>query len=1248
MLGRTREAADTLAEAIERIPDAGDLYAHLVQLLAFDLGEQEVAEKRLAEALDLDTESYSIQMAAFRMAIANEDLATAETHLQRALELGPDTLNTLLPGATFYLAQNRFSEAEDLLDRAKAAAPQDRRVLLKRSELAIRQDDTQAVLDIADTLVTLSEDKDPRLLTQAVELYRHAGRVDLADEYLARLDAFTRDNGAAGVWAEVDWAHSVRALEKGDAHEAIARLTRVLEHRPRATQVLQLLANAYDQAGDLGAAADTLARLLVLTPHDAGARLQSAEVAWKRGRLQDVRDAVAALSGASERQRRQGQLIELACDLEQAARDGQPGDTSGSLHKINAITGMLGEEAQPTDLTVWQLRCLALTGLADRAVALVDKYMDDARRAPALALEASLILLSQGQADSVLALADRLVDSYAEAVDAHRLRVMALARLNRFDELQAHVSSCGLTGINKGLLMRTVGDECYRAGRKEEARLSYADAAVLMPRHIPVRKALASFAPDIGEATRVSEEIKQIEGEDGVQWRFVLAEALLRLQADQPESVARARELLEGCLAHRPRWWYAQLLLGMAYDRAAMLENAARAYQSAIELNPVLSNGPVAIRCIELLKRLGRFGTADVMLDALVKASPDRPEVLRLRTDRRLRERDFEAALTTAEALMHIEPEDPAVAATTADLYLRVGDAPRAEATARAALEQFPGAPQALWSLALALVAQDRGHEAEQIIREEAAAADDAAHYLLHAQILARLDRWDEAEQPLEKAQQSDPDRPAIWEATAVFWGNRQDRSRQLEAMRKAITLRGIDPAESLDLARLLANGENAKQRAEANAIVEQVLNNDPKSAPALVLKAQMLLMERPESYEQAQSLLEAATESQPRYAAAWRLLADLQTRTGTLTEASETVGTGLAYVPNDVDLRLTAAGIHCHQGRYGQAIAMLQRLIQQHPRNIEALRQLALARREMGQAGEAIAFIEQTLPTDGRTAEEVTVLAKLYEADDRLDQAETLFREAHALSNAPTKTFVDLLQFYARTGAFTTIQDLGRTERDKSTQDPVTIMAAGEILAGRAPDQTTRDMGLDWLEDVAKQHPDHAADALFRAGMCLHHQGDLAGAEARLSEALERAPGAVAIVNAVAWLYGVDLDRAEKAREVVDRFLADGGRPNASLLDTYGTILTDLGDFDLAEQQLARCLEVAGQTPTLTAANYHMALLMIARQRPYEAHAYLDAAMNLDDRVGGLSDEQRTNAQTLRLSAGTSDDDESTTGEAP
>jgi len=1225
---RFDQSVSVLTEAIAHKPDQPTFYAQLVELYLTALNDKQTAKEWLDRALAKIPDAAVIQMAAFNFYRAADASETADEHLRRALSLAPDEVGYLVAGAKFYVEQFRLDDAEDLLDRASKLDPHDRRQLLMRAAWAVKQGTRRVVEETATALGQHAADTDGEMIAQAAELFVRAGAFDRVDACLERLRPLARRNERIQTWIEV--LHGARTLLAGNAFEAVPHLENALRRNPRHLWTTELLALAYSRIGALDEAAELYRRVHILTPGSAAAQLSLARVAWQQGRPDlalDELDSIEAPHTPAQRNLRE--LLQTVCRIELLARETsarQEEQRSALLAKLTELELSAGDDASGAELLT---AGYVHAGAADRAVALAKRVAAERMDAITIIATIGYVLADAGSWSHVEEVAGILTRQFADAPDGHVLTVRRLVAAGQTAEAERYIERLDASSEVKGKALAAAAGALTDAEDTETGARLLRQAAARLARDIPVRQKLLRHTTDPEQARIIIDEIKQIEGDPGSHWRYERAAFITRVDHTAP-ALREALTLLEECLATRPGWTSALLVRGLAQESLGQLENAADSYRTAISQQPRLGQGDIAIRLVGVLKRLGRFSEADALVAALADARPDQPQVLRLQTERFLRSRRLASAVEAAEALLTVSPDDPNWAAFTADLQLRAGNASRAEEIAREALGANGESVTLLWSLARALVTQQKADEAERFVRASATRRNDASQFLVLAQLETSLGKPDEASAAIERALSIAPDDPTINAAAADFWGAMGDRTKQLTFARKSIAVRGEDPAKSVTMAALLAAGNTAQEHAEALAIVRRALKLDGADVAALILEAELAASAQPPDLTSAEESLHKALAIEPRSEPAHKVLAAVQVRSGRFNEARHTVEAGLSVAPNDPDLLKTAAGLHLHLGEFTAALAPLRHLLELGAATPETLIQLANAYRATDKLDLAIGLLQKRVDDERATPLEFAALAELVETTDDFDRAESLYQTAVDRSGADGVAFVRLMNYLARRNQLDRVYALASQRQTRYGDDVTSLVVAGEILASRAEDPELRRTGQDWLAAVIAQRPEHAADAAFRSGLSYYQRGELIIAETMLLKAGQLAPQAPRPANGLAWLYLTDRHRPEEALAIVEQFLARGGQANAEMLDTHAAILLNLDRPAEAKELLTRCLTLAGQTPTLTAANYRMGLVLLRLGRGTEASTYLHQALELNNRLPGLLPQEVQDAQSL------------------
>lgn len=1223
---RYDEAVETLKEALEWAPQEPRLYALLIEMLATKLDRAHEAAEWLAKALRRHPDSHEVHLAAFALHTRQRARETAESHLDRALQLAPEDIQVLIPAALLRITKGRLEQAKSLLDDAEKLAPESSALLAARSKWAIKTNDPDEMAALGHQLVSRAGDMRPTLFARAAELFLRAGKANDADECLQKLITAPRLPGF--LYARLDVLRGARALAGDEPYTAIPFLERALARQGPASWAAELLAIAHSRTGAIQTAADIYHQILLSAPNEDQIRLTLAWLEVELGHLTEVQEHTRVLVEVGDGYVRHAKLLRAACELEQVAATGQRDTLSTTTAELTNLVA-----AQPQDETATRLlaQSIVLLGQPGRAIQmLLESPVTDNAKAR-LGGELGYILLDNGFNEIAEGLADELIRRFPEAAAGHEVYVHLHGSTDRLEDSAKYINATPLADHLKGRLWEVASQAQLRSGQKEAALESLRRAISLKPTNVRTRQALVRRTPDLTEARRILDQIRTIEGDEGLTWRF--ERAWLLLQRDRSAGrVEEAAELLRRCLTVRPGWISARLLLGFANEVIGDFDDAADAYRSAIAQQPELSDSQAAIRLVRVLRRLGDYVEADNLLATIADVVDGEPDLLRLKTAQHLRRKNLASAAATAEQLLSLRGDDPAWAALTVELLLRAGNLAEAERIARSALDDHPEATTTLWAYARVLVRRGRAEEAEALIGDIATRQQRASYFLLLAQLLTRLEKHQEAEQAILQAVQLEPDNASVCTACAHFWGARGEFSKQLAFVRKAIELRGEDPGESLTLAQLLSTSDSAAHRPEAAAIVDRRLQADQEDLSALLLRARLDTTANPPDCVEAEKTLMRALAIDPRSPEAHKLLAAAQIRSGRLNLAGDTVSEGLAFAPKDPDLLLASAQIHCHQGNYHRAITPLRWLLEVRPRSSTAIRLLATAYQHTGRIDRAIRMIEGLAREEDWSPTEIIVLAKLHELRGDIDQADSLFNRALVQQPKSSDVFQEHLHYHARHGALDEVYALASQRRLEVPEDIESILTAGELLAANSMDRRLREVGTTWLEQIARDHPDRAVDATYRNALCHYHRGELTNAETLLQEAMRIAPTSPRSVNALAWLYSEDRDDPNKALQLIEQFLDKDDQDSAELLDTHGTILLRLNRLDEAEKKLRTCLEIAGQTPTLTVASYHLGLVLLKKDERGEARVYFRRALELNERLGNLSETERQHARELTL----------------
>lgn len=1233
-LHENEKSLTLLLSAVEKYADHPRLYPPLIELILINDGESDQAMKVLEKGLQANPDAYELHMAAVALFEYFHDDTQAEQHLKIALQLNPDHPYVVIPAAAFYVARDRLEEAQPLLNRARTLAPENQRYLTVLAAWAIKKQDPDLQRSIAQELSQRGDDQDAILLARSAELFLRAGDYHDAAQCIKKLEAIENHDSQLQTW--VDTLKGAQAVFLAKPFTAIPHLTKALRRNPTDLWTLELLAMAYENTGAIHDAAEYYGRILMQKPRTASVRLALAKLSWKQGLVHEALSHIDALTSPtirlSENQTHLRELIKLTCELELLVD--QPGSVESKRKKeLQNSLQQLALKIQPT-MVAAELLTKSFVWLQDvqQVLQWFKQQSLDENSGPLIGNVIAGALIEEGAMAQADQLADQLIQQYPDAYQGYNIRVRILAGRNEHARAKQWIMESTIHATQKAQLWLSLANAFTRTSNLTQAVEAVRKAIELQPHSIAMRVKLARLTTDVSEAKTCTDHIRAIEGDDGLQWRYERASYLMRLNPRR-EGATEAITLLQPCLVDRSGWIAARVLLGIAYEITEQLDKAAEAYRSAIAQQPELAKDEVAVRLVNILHRTGKTNDADSVLDSLIVAASDSLGVLRLQTQRYLRNNNLTAAIETAEQCIALGMNDPQWIALTAELHLRAQHFTRAEEMSRNALIQYPKDTTIRWVLARTLVAHDKIQQAEDMIRHGVQKFDDAMHHLLLHQFFVYVKRFDDARLALEQALQLDPDDPTVNGAASDYWGRLKDRDKQLAYAEKAVELRGENPKESLTMARLLVAGGNLQQRTQAKAIVQNRLTLYPNDVNALLLQAELALTDKPQDITAAQASLNHALKMDPRFVKAYQLLASIQMGTGRFDQARDLIDAGLTVALKDPDLLMRSAELYAHSGEYPMVIATLHQILQIKPRHPLALRLLVNAYRNTRRADRAIVYFEKMAPVDQMNQTELELLATLYEQVNQFGRAKEMFLRAIQKNENSASVFQNYLHFLARQQSYMTIKELA-TQRIIAIPDDISSYAvAAEILASDGASEIQTRTGHAWLSNILKNNPEHAADAAFRSGICYYKHNDIDQAQNMFTRALQLAPLAPRVVNALSWLYARDRNEPQLALKQIEQFIISGGRPNAELLDTHAAILLQLDRLDEAREKILSCLEVAGQSAPFTAANFRMGLLLLEsgdKSDKDEAISYIRHALELNDRLGGLTEKEHQQALAL------------------
>lgn len=307
-------AAQSVADALKRKPDEPQILLTAARV-AIARNDVDAAERDAQTLLKNDPNSLDAQLVMSDVYLRRGNAQKSLEAAQKVLAAGPRRLDARLATAKAFLALDRLNDASEALDVVLQGSPRDVAANFLKVVLSVRQRDFRAA-DQALNLISPVLGELPRGFyflavaklgvgqpAQAAEAAAKLLAQEPNDQQAIKLSAFVdlasgrpdpalallRATAANGN-ADADMYDMIGRAEamKGNKQGAIDNLTRAVTLDPKNTEMLNRLAAAKLQAGDIAAAESTWRQSLQLAPDQAVATESLVNAALARG------DAVAA------------------------------------------------------------------------------------------------------------------------------------------------------------------------------------------------------------------------------------------------------------------------------------------------------------------------------------------------------------------------------------------------------------------------------------------------------------------------------------------------------------------------------------------------------------------------------------------------------------------------------------------------------------------------------------------------------------------------------------------------------------------------------------------------------------------------------------------------------------------------------------------------------------------------------------------------------------------------------------------
>jgi tetratricopeptide (TPR) repeat protein len=1127
-------------------------------------GDLYLAEKDLAQVRQQSpSESAELLVASAELADTRGQTDAARKHLEQGRKNYPNDVR-------FPVALARLELRGGTEHRATAAG-------LLRDAARLAPDDAETLWTIADLFLDAGETSDARTLLDRMRT-KHVP--EAATAYVeARLFAAEQQYGAAVALLERSGAPVTTAdtlgflCEKsnlllatwyerlGNPERQLAAYERVLRANP----------------GSRTARAGKAAVLVTLGSADAAVPIYRGLIAEVPALRLNLARLLLAHNATLPPGRREWAEVETLLD------EAPPAVRALPEHRLTAI-----------DL-------LALSGKLDEAIASADEACKLQPNEVRFWL-ARAALADHGERPDPLKALAVLAEAQGSVGDTVELRLARAERLVGLppDDARGPLRALEKNGdqfpaAERGRLEIGLADAHARLRDLDDAARLLRQAADRLPHDPGIRDKLfdlAMLAGDEAAADKQFEELRRIEGDEGVLWRSrEVARNVLAAQKGDPSALTRARRQLVEVERRRPGWGRTLVLEAQVDELEGRTDLALENYRKAIDRGE--RRTWVVRKAVELLAVRRRPEDARDLLQKFVARVPsagtDSNRLLVEMTGAGGQAK--EESLEIARAAVSPDSKDYRDFLWLGQLLSTLGEPKQAEAALRTAIRLNDAAADARVALIVLLAETGRPAAARATLEEAKRVLPKSEHPALLAPALEVLGDLPGAEAAYVALTHAAPDSAAAKYAQASFY------LRTSQLAKAEPLLRSLAQGDSADAARarralalVLARSGDFTKSGEALRLLDVNLGGrwsgpDDERARAIVLAL------RPGDRAASIQALEDSFRLLKPTAAEEFLLAKLYDADGKWPRAREHLHTLVSTKEgNNPDVLAFAVSALLRQHDPAEARTWQTELEAREPnseRTVVLKTRLLAAEGNSQVAAQLIGeFCKRQYAKDKDPAVLARCAGVLVEIG-RPVEAEAVMRNYVAeAQEARPECFLTMAYFLARRDHAGEALDFCDRAAARCNTEAVADTAVAVLRLSR-PTAAERDHVRNWLDEELRKTPASAGLLVSRADL-FEQYGDYASAERIYRDVLARQPNNVAALNNLAWLVAVQAGKGEEALELIGRALELAG-PIAGLLDTQACVYLAM---DRPEQAVGKLEQAVSEEPTGTR-YFHLALAL-------------------------------------------------------
>jgi len=343
---------------------------------------------------------------------------------------------------------------------------------------------------------------------------------------------------------------------------------------------------------------------------------------------------------------------------------------------------------------------------------------------------------------------------------------------------------------------------------------------------------------------------------------------------------------------------------------------------------------------------------------------------------------------------------------------------------------------------------------------------------------------------------------------------------------------------------------------------------------------------------EAALAQYKQVADADPQDAQAYIRMQEIYRRQGKYTEAMATLKKAEALVQDSVEIPYNEALLNEAQGKFDEAIQILQTLVDKNPKSIATmtssernnrsvfLERLGTIYRESGRNQQAIETFRRMIELGDESAERgYSQVIDTYREDKQWNMATQTARDAvKALPKDRAMRLVLAGQLADNSKADEGIA-MAKAELKNSSEDRDVYLALSQIYA-RLRRWSDADDALNKADALATKPEDKQYDYFLR-GSYYERQKKYEPAEEMFRKVLVTDPRNAMALNYLGYMLADRGVRLEEALSLIKKAIQEDPQ-NGAYLDSLGWAYYKLGNYELAEESLRRAMDHISKDPTV------------------------------------------------------------------